>query len=207
MAAAVTERPETSGGWQAANFGETELRSGAEDPATLVPSALSEAQGRARSSRLRAARSLARARSRRRVVPPLVVGAAALLGGGLSATWVDGTLPTSAAGGTARPVSTAAPNAELKALRQVHEALAADKMLVSSLSKAARKALATSAKTTVVNEVSSGSTTGGTLPSSVSGGAGSGSLGSLPSLPSLPPMPSINVPTTQGTTGASHAVP
>jgi len=90
--------------------------------------------------------------------------------------------------------------------------MVADSQMISSLSKAARQALVTSQKTTVVDEAGSGSgTTAASGPSagssSAPGPSGGGSTASLPSLPALPPMPSISIPTTQGTTGASHVVP
>ena len=135
-------------------------------------------------------------------MPPLFVGTAVLLGGGISAAWVDRTLPAPVAGGASRAAPPATTSAEVRALKQVRQTLAADKLLLSSLSSAARKALAASEKTTVVNQVGSGSGAG--AASAPAAGGGSGSLGALPALPSLPPMPTINIPTTQGTTGATH---
>ncbi|HLN06497.1 MAG TPA: hypothetical protein VK217_09475 [Acidimicrobiales bacterium] len=175
---------------------------GVTPPVPAMTSRLSKAQFAALSARVRTGHAIARARVRRRIIPPLFVGTAALFGGGLSAAWVAGTLPPPAPAGDS---SAASPSqaAELKALDQVRRTLVFDQALVSSLSKAARRALASSEKTTVVNDVGSGATgAGGGVPSTAGSGSG-GSLGALPSLPQLPPMPSINIPTTQGTTGAT----
>jgi len=189
--------------------------SAAPPAAPLIPAALSDAQCRAASSRLRAGRDLARARLRRRVAPPLVVGTVVLLGGGLGAAWVDRTLPVSTSPATGSGSAPAGQSAELRALDQVRQTLASDDLLVSTLSKAARHALAVSEKTTVIHEVLSGTSSGAAPSGAVASGApgaasasgGTSSLGALPALPPLPPMPAISVPSTHGTTGASHVVP
>lgn len=223
--------------------GPFEVRShkGSAQVAPTAIAAFSNLNRQVASSRQRATRVLARQRLRRRVVPPLIVGSTVLLGGGLSAAWVNGTLRAtpSAATSEVRPsaawakASAKAQAVELQALDHVRQALAADSQMISSLSLAARQALLTNNKTTVIHQSesiagnssatsapilssggSSGASSGGSSGGNLGGGAGansgasSGGLGSasLPALPPLPPMPSINVPTTQGTTGASHVV-
>ena len=210
------------------------------DSSQVAPTAISAFSNLNRqvaSSRRRATRVLARQRLRRRVVPPLIVGSTVLLGGGLSAAWVNGTLRATPLAATSEvraspawvKASAKAQAVELQALDHVRQALAADSQMISSLSRAARQALLTNNKTTVIHQsesiagsssatsapiLSSGASSGASSGGNLGGGPGastgglSGGLGSasLPALPPLPPMPSINVPTTQGTTGASHVV-
>ena len=141
---------------------------------------------------------LARQRLRRRVVPPLIVGSTVLLGGGLSAAWVNGTLRATPAAATSevRPsaawakASAKAQAVELQALDHVRQALAADSQMISSLSRAARQALLTNNKTTVIHQsesiagnssatstpiLSSGASSGAS-----SGGSSGGNLGEAP---------------------------
>ena len=128
--------------------------------ASSPSSAFSKLNREVASSRRRATRVLARQRLRRRVVPPLMVGSTVLLGGGLSAAWVNGTLRATPATATREVMPSAAwakasakaQAVELQALDHVRRALAADSQMISSLSRAAGQALVTNSKTTVIHE-------------------------------------------------------
>lgn len=188
---------------------------GGPDPSPGLPKELLERHRRVLSTRERARRSIAKARQRRRIVPPLAVGSAVLVGSGLAATFVDGTLPgvatraapTSAAATTA----SAASSAVAATLAKVRQALKTDEQALVGLGKAATTAAARAkadARTTVV--VGTGGASGGsTSPSAPGAGAAGGqaSLPALPALPALPPMPSMNIPVVHGSTGASAVAP
>lgn len=174
-----------------------------------LPPTLVEGQLWAASSRLRAQRVLGRQRLRRRIVPPLVVGSSVLLGSGLSAAWVNGSLPAPAASGQSTSLA-AGGDGQVQAIERVRQTMVADSKMITSLSKAARQAVVASQKTTVVKEAGSGSSAAGSSGSadySVPANSGGGGGVVVPALPALPPMPSISIPTTQGSTGASHVVP
>ena len=181
-----------------------------------VPSAAADAQRWAASSRMQAQRVLGRQRLRRRVIPPLVVGSSVLLGGSLSAAWVNGSLQANASASRQStsllvPASRAQ-TSEWQAIERVRQTMIADSHMIASLSEAALHALIANQKIGAANAAaaaaaaSAGSApiaSGVSAPNS-SGGAGAVALPALPSLPALAPMPSITLPATQGTTGASH---
>lgn len=133
-----------------------------------------------------------RASARRRLLPPLAVGSAALIGASGVATWVTAGVhgpAAPAAAASAEPV-VAADDAALATARQqvasVEQAIAALRQSVAASAPA------------VPAPSGAPPSTGGAAPSPASGG-----------LPALPPLPTISVPApaVHATTGASTVVP
>lgn len=110
-------------------------------PIGAPPGPLSDAfiaeQDRMRSTRAIAVRGLQQRRWRRRVLPPLAVTSAALLGTGAAGAWVNAEL-------TARSAPPAAPDAsgQLAALEQVRQQLSADQQALADITVALRPATA-----------------------------------------------------------------
>ncbi|HZV25478.1 MAG TPA: hypothetical protein VFG00_04225 [Acidothermaceae bacterium] len=106
-------------------------------PIGAPPVALSDTfiaeQDRMRSTRAVAARGLQQRRWRRRVLPPLAVTSAALLGTGAAGAWVNAEL-------TAKTAPPAAPDAsgQLAALEQVRQQLSADQQALAAITVALR---------------------------------------------------------------------
>jgi hypothetical protein len=114
-----------------------------------LPDAFVAEQNRMRSTRATASRGLAQRRWRRRVLPPLAVTSAVLLGTGTAGAWVNAEL-------TAKSAALAAPDAsgELATLEQLRQQLSADQQTLAALTLAQQSAqqtaptLATTATTT-----------------------------------------------------------
>lgn len=137
-----------------------------------------------------------RAGARRRLLPPLAVGSAALIGASGVAAWVaagmHGTAAPSAATATAATDPTM--SADTAALTEARQQLSSVEQAIASL----RRSEAASAP--VVPAPSGAAPSGGAPPAA---GAAPGGL------PSLPPLPTISVPApaVHATTGASTVVP
>src|SRR5450432_2162898 len=118
-------------------------------PPTLPDASVAE-QNRMRSTRATASRGLAQRRWRRRVLPPLAVTSAVLLGTGTAGAWVNAELTVK----SAPPAATDA-SSQLAALEKLRQQLSADQQTLAAMAVAVLSAqpqagptLATAATTT-----------------------------------------------------------
>ncbi len=104
-------------------------------PPIGLPDALVAEHNRMRNARATAARGLTQRRWRRRVLPPLAVTSAVLLGTGTAGAWVNAEL--TAKNTAPAPVDT---SGQLVALEQVRQQLSADELALAAMTAAARSA-------------------------------------------------------------------
>ena len=179
-----------------------------------LPEALVDQHARLAGARAASRRLVARALSRRRLLPPLVVGSGAVLGSSAVAAWLlDQQLPVPAPAAptvstTARATSAGDTelSADVAALDRLAQTLAADRAAIAGLD-AAGAARATS-----------GGSGSGAAPSSVAGAGAPapspvGATAPLPPLPAVPALPAVKVPPpappppVHTTTGATVVAP
>lgn len=108
-------------------------------------SALITEQNRVRRSRATAGRALTRRRWRRRVLPPLAVTSAVMLGTGTAGAWVHAALQT------ASPAASTNPSSQLAGLDQLRQQLAADQQTLASLTGVAVAQAPAGAASTVIS--------------------------------------------------------
>ncbi len=108
-------------------------------------SALITEQNRVRRSRATAGRALTRRRWRRRVLPPLAVTSAVMLGTGTAGAWVHAALQT------ASPAANSDTTSQLAGLDQLRQQLAADQQTLASLTGVAVPQTAGGTASTVVS--------------------------------------------------------
>ncbi|HEY7948647.1 MAG TPA: hypothetical protein VID75_13295 [Acidimicrobiales bacterium] len=191
-----------------------------------------ERLGRARSVTRRV---LARGRARRRVLPPLIAGSAALIGSSVIGSWLFGMAPpATTASPPPRPVPTTQPQIDqvrlaqdVTALNDLRQALAADQSAIAGLARigeataASGSVAATGARSTNGGASAAGSPGAGSSANTASGGIsmptasptgpGVAALPPLPTIAPLPTLPTVTVPAAppppvHTTTGATVVV-
>jgi hypothetical protein len=200
-----------------------------------LPEALVDEHARLVRSRSTARKILSRARARRRLVPPLVVGSGALLGSGVVGAWVFGQT-TAATVSTTSPSTSSAPavstttapdqvqlGGDVAALDRLRQALSADEAAIAGLSapsatagtgaavpgpSAASKSGAPPAAHSTGSGASAGTPASGSpvLPAAPSGGTALAPVAPLPSLPMIT-VPPTTAPPVHTTTGATVVAP
>jgi hypothetical protein len=133
--------------------------------------ALITEQNRVRRSRATAGRALTRRRWRRRVLPPLAVTSAVMLGTGTAGAWVHAALQT------ASPAASTDTGSQLAGLDQLRQQLAADQQTLASLTGVAvpqAAGVAASGAATVVSAAPAAVTAGPALAAAPSTKAASG---------------------------------
>ncbi len=158
---------------------------------SLLPDELLAASHRMAASRAKGARMLSRSRSRRRILPTIVVASMALFGAGLANAFVGSTFaPTTSVTTTSATAATSQQNAtNAITLARLSAAIAADQRTLAALASSTAKTSAVAASA------------GASPISTATSQPGSG-LVSTPPPVATAPAPSA-APTTHATTGAS----